>query len=64
MPGEARVGDEKFPYWRQQTWRGLVDWGKVGGEAKEKEFDDDTYSCADKAFILHTNCFAEHFVTE
>ena len=38
MPGEPRVWErEKFPYWRQQTWQGLADWGEVGGEAKEKE---------------------------
>ena len=31
---------------------------------RKKKKHDDTYSGADKAFILHTNCFAEHFVFE
>jgi len=35
----------------------------ASAEAEERKTNN-TYSCDEKAFILHTNCFAEHFVFE
>jgi len=35
---------------------------RAGAERRERGIE--TYGRFDKAFILHTNCFAEHFVFE
>jgi len=52
--GLARVGVAKEADW-QRTRQGQTE---RAGETRR------TYSGREKAFILHTNCFAEHFVFE
>ena len=56
--GLALVGAENLAYCGFRA--SGVRRGECGGVRKR----DDTYSCVEKAFILHTNCFAEHFVFE
>ena len=38
--------------------------GETGRAKGQRTRERRTYSGAEKAFILHTNCFAEHFVFE
>ena len=60
MVGLARVGAENLAYC------GLEEraTGETSASARRKKEKKETYSCVEKAFILHTNCFAEHFVFE
>ena len=59
--GLARVGAENLAYCGLEE-RAMGE-TNASAEAEERKTNN-TYSCDEKAFILHTNCFAEHFVFE
>jgi len=56
--GAARVA---FCGKKKERTKGELERARTRGTVNEKK---ETYRDAEKAFILHTNCFAEHFVFE
>ncbi len=57
MEGLLRPGTAKVAFYRDKRESGVSYCARESAKRK-------TYRGVEKAFILHTNCFAEHFVFE